>query len=117
MFKSNFTAVRHAGATVEANGRSNQELIDAAEKIYIGVCPAPPDTSAVEWKEVPRGADWSAYYDAGSGLPGVGRAALVIGVAVMKPPEEPFVWAQQLTVIEDEAAREDTGTEPNLALE
>lgn len=114
-FKSNFIRIGKQGASgdLSVHGISNQELIDAAEAVYVGLSPLPPAAGTIEWSKVERGAEWStAYAPSTHEEVSLGTHKLAIGVALMKDPGESFVWGQVMSVESDDTPRQKSGEDP-----
>jgi hypothetical protein len=101
-FKSNFNRISLGknSPDISVHGVSNEELIKAAETVYVALCPMPPAAAAITWKTVERGAQWSTAYS-GEQIQ-LGEQRLVIGVALMKDPKESFVWGDVMSVERDD---------------
>ena len=92
-FMSNFVAVRRDPLRIE--GETNDELLAAAERLYVGVRPARSESPELTMYEVPLLSDWSVQ-----GVPErwAGETLTCVGVAILRNGP-PFVWTETLDSI------------------
>jgi hypothetical protein len=100
-FRANFVSVREGTDTLRIEGETNDDLLAAAERMYVGV--GPEGAKKLKVYEVPLLTDWSVLHDPGDVDP---RQPLVCaGVVILREGGPPFMWTQVLRAVSPIRAR------------
>jgi hypothetical protein len=108
-FRANFVAIRRGTSKLRIEGETNEELLAAAERMYIGVAPLKRGPQEMTVYDVPLLSDWSVDYKPGRSS----KRLTCVGVVILRSGA-PFMWTQVLElvsdVIADERPRPDAGS-------
>jgi hypothetical protein len=112
-FRSNFLRVRHTEGDpfVRIEGETNQELLDAAAQMYVGVGPG-PDLPDMDVYAAPLLTEWSVDNVPASSILNLERTPTLVGIVILKADPRPFVWVQHV----DTSRTDPTGTTGSLPL-
>ena len=90
-FMSNFVALRAYESGLYLEGETNQELVAAAARMFVGIRPAASDSPEMQVYEADVTSDWSVRCP-------LEPPIIAAGVAILKDGGPPFVWAEEMTV-------------------